>query len=120
MMTILYIYLGRPNRELHYFIGEDFCLEQTIENSYFTVTCSLQYPVSPQPEFQFSIFQNDTSLLDTYALANFTRTISESEKSLSMNGNVLPDELGITIVCHVSNINGNDTARTVITLCRKF
>ena len=112
------ILLGRPNHDLHYFIGENFCLEDAMEN---TITCSLQYPVSPPPVFQFSILsQNDTLLLNADALDNFTSTILGSEKSLSLSGTILPEELGITIVCTVSNPNGNDTARTSLTLCGKF
>ena len=115
-----YIHIGRPNHDLNYAVGEDFCLEQTTENSFFTVICSLEYPVTPPPIFQFSIFQNVTPLLDTYALENFTSNISDLEKSMSMSGTILPDELDITIVCNVSNANGNDTASTFISLCSKF
>ena len=118
-MNWQYPYIERPNHDLHYSIGEDFCLEETTENSFFTVSCSLTYSVSPRPVFQFRIFQNATLLLDSYDLDNFTSTTSESEKWLSINGTILPEELGITIECYIFNTNGNDSASTLLTRCSK-
>ena len=112
--------IGLPNHDLHYLIGENFCLERAVENSYFIINCSLEYPVTPLPDFQFSIFQAATLLFDTDALNNFTSNITELEKILSISGTMLPDKLGITVVCNVSNTNGYDTASTEITLCSKF
>ena len=113
------ILIGRPNHDLQYYIGENFCLEQTTENI-FNITCSLEYPVTPPPVFQFRIFQNDTLLFDTHALDNFTSSTSNLSMSLSISGTILPSELGITVTCNVSNINGCDMASTEITLCGKF
>ena len=104
----------RPNSELQYPIGANFCLEES-EEYYFSISCSLQYHVNPAPRFQFYLTQNSTQLDENYTV----NVISETSRVLTVNRSYLLSE-SIEIICSVSNIHGNDSVMTSVRICGKI
>ena len=104
----------RPNSELQYPIGANFCLEES-EEYYFSISCSLQYHVNPAPRFQFYLTQNSTQLDENYTV----NVISETSHVLTVNRSFLLSE-SIEIICSVSNIHGNDSVMTSVRICGKI
>lgn len=128
IIVSIFIYLcvhvltDKLNHKLHYFIGENFCLEESVEEHFFTVTC-IQFAVNPIPEIQLSIIRivdGIDTYLDRSNIDVFTSNISEKEYSLSVSGTISFSEGYIKVICEVSNANGNDSATTFVTPCSKF
>lgn len=85
-----------------------------MDEYYFSISCTLQYPVNPVPRFQFFVTQNSTQLGDIYP-ENVT---SETSRILTVNQSFSLSE-GIEVVCNVSNIYGSDSVVTSVRICGK-
>ena len=105
-------YIDRPNHELKYPIGADFCLEESMDEYFFTIYCSLQYSVNPIPDFQFYITQNSTRLDEIYTV----NIISDTSRILTINKSFSLSE-GVEVVCNVSNTFGHDIVNTSVRIC---
>lgn len=108
-----------PNHKLHYPVGVNFCLEDSIEVIGVTVNCSLQTNINPVAEFNFIVTHNSQGV--TLPLHGDVNVISESSQSVTVAINVSLLLSGvISVNCDVSNVNGNDSASTNVTLCGEF
>ena len=75
--------------------------------------------MNPIADFQFHVSQNSSGIdldLDNYTVTNINTTIQH----LVVTDNIDLAEGDIEVVCYVSNINGNDSATTHISLCGKY
>ena len=82
-----------------------------------TIICRFENDPSPPPNFQWSIYYNDTELdLDSLPSLHIT-TFNETDM-LNLSGILgLEGDLSLTITCTVGNEYGNDTENTTIRLC---
>lgn len=106
----------RPNHDLRYPIGYNFCLEEPTDRYRFTIQCELESLVHPIANFHFHVTQNSSGTdlpLYNYAVMNK----SETTQILVMNDGIDLTEGDITVVCQVINSNGNDNATTYISIC---
>ena len=109
----------KPNHNLQYDIGTDFCIEDPVSTSFhLTINCPLIQEPQPLPDFQWNVTLNGTEiLLDDQELSVLTEN-----GSLTLNGTVnigFDQTSTLDVTCEVSNIFGNDTVNTSISLCRK-
>ena len=114
----LIIITVKPNHELQYNIGTDFCVEDPMSSKFHSIiTCQLERDALPTPEFLWNIIVNGTEFNLT-----FERGFYYENDSLWLIGPMeldLTSILSLDIECYVSNIFGNDTATTSISLCGK-
>ena len=110
-------YIERPNHDLFYTVGTDFCLEDmdtVLPN--MTMECSLGNDPDPPPEFSFTVermLSNDSEVLHSQM---------SDDSILQLNGTTLislfnMDTMFITVTCNVSNLIGSTDSTTVITVC---
>ena len=81
------------------------------------ITCQLEEDALPTPEFLWNITVNGTEFNFT-----FERGFYYKNDSLRLIGPIkfdLSSTLSLDIECYVSNMFGNDTATTSISLCGK-
>ena len=104
----------KPNHELQYNIGTDFCVEDPMSfNS--TIICQLVEDALPPPEILWNVTINGTEFNLTFS-SNFYY----DNDTLRLVGPIkLDNSSALDIMCHASNIFGNDTATTSISLCSK-
>ena len=112
----------KPNHNLMYSIGSDFCIEDPMNTPFLvTIMCRLENEPQPPPEFHWSILYNNTKV-DLSGLSSL-QVFNESD-ALYLSGTL---ELGesvsqsdsLTITCTVDNLYDNDTENTLISLCGK-
>ena len=115
----------KPNHNLQYDIGTDFCIEDPVNTSfYLTINCPLTQEPLPSPEFQWNATLNgkDRSyeeILSTFGLSTMSY-IENGTFSLSGTLNTEFDHASmINVTCKVSNDFGSDIERTSISLCSK-
>ena len=111
----------KPNHELQYNIGTDFCVEDPMSLKSI-ITCQLEEDVLPTPEFLWNITVNGTDSEVNFNLLTFERDFYYENDSLRLVGPInldLTSTLSLDIECYVSNMFGNDTATTSISLCGK-
>ena len=114
--------IERPNHNLSYSIGTDFCLEEAdslLPN--ITLECSLANEPVPPPEFNFTI---ERTLLNSSSTEMLWMQMS-TESILKLNETALrsPFSAGtvsITILCVVHNIFGSCHSATSITNCGMY
>ena len=112
-------YIERPNHDLFYTVGTDFCLEDMdTVLPIMTMECSLGNDPDPLPEFSFTVekmLSNDSEVLHSQmSIAN--------DSILQLNGTTLlslfnMDTMFITVTCNVTNLFGSTNSTTVITVC---
>ena len=107
----------KPNHELQYNVGTDFCVEDPMSDRFnSTIICQLVEDALPPPEFLWNITKNGTEFINLTFSSNFYH----DNDTLRLVGPIkLDNSSTLDIVCHVSNIFGNDTAITSISLCSK-
>ncbi len=80
-----------------------------------TIICQLVEDALPTPEFLWNVTLNGTDFNLT-----FERNVYYENDSLRLIGPIELDLMStLDVECHVSNIFGNDTAITSISLCGK-
>ena len=120
MNLIILCQAVKPNHNLQYDIGTDFCIEDPVNTSFhLTIDCPLTKELHSLPDFQWKVILNGTEiLLDDHELS----VLTENDR-LALNGTVSIgfDQTSMTldVTCEVSNRFGNDTANTSISLCSK-
>ena len=118
------IYLAdKPNHELQYNIGTDFCIEDpTNVNFHLMVVCQLKGEPEPPPNFHWTITLNETKVtfddLEDYGLSANT----ELNDNLVLTGIIMVgfDQNSIlNVTCFVENSFGSDTKNSSISICSK-
>ena len=116
----------KPNHELQYTIGTDFCLEDLTSNFHLMVTCLLTRDPQPPPQFQWILALNNTMLHlsseDTITYHYHGLSVYQENNTFTLNGTLivgLVDSSTLDITCNVSNIHGSDRDSTSISLCGK-
>ena len=108
----------KPNYELQYSIGTDFCVEDPMNTGFSSIiTCELVETAIPPPEFLWNITLNGTEL----SSGNISLNIYPENDTLTLNGSIkLDSTMTLDVICDVLNIFGSDSATTSISLCSKF
>ena len=116
------IIVGRPNHNLYYTVGIDFCLEDmgsVLPN--MIMECSLGNKPDPPPEFAFTVERN--------LLPSSTDSATEMLQMQMSNDSILQlnettvlslfnvDTKFIIVTCVVSNTFGSANTSTTITIC---
>lgn len=103
--------VAKPNHELQYNVGTDFCVEDAMSDSFRSlITCHLEREAIPTPEFLWN-----------YTLELNSFNISHENDTLTLTGPInLGNTSALDITCNVSNTFGSDTANTSITVCGKL
>ena len=106
------IHAVKPNHELEYNIGADFCVEDPMSTSFHsTITCLLVRDAIPPPDFRWNVTLNGTELTSNSEYVNDT---------LFLTGPIgLDNTSTLEVICEVSNDFGSDSANTSISLCSK-
>ena len=104
----------KPNHELQYNVGSNFCVENPMSSKFnSTIICQLVEEALPSPGFLWNANLNGTEFNLT-----FSSSFYYDNDTLRLVGPIKLDNFStLDIVCHVSNIFGNDTATTSISLC---
>ena len=112
---LLIITAVKPNHELQYNIGTDFCVEDPMSSKFHSIiTCQLEEDALPTPEFLWNITFNGTEFNIT-----FERSFYYIRRLIGPIKLDITSTLSLDIECFVSNMFGNDTATTSISLCGK-
>ena len=124
MINIYYVKNAvKPNHNLQYDIGTDFCIEDPVNTSFhLTINCPLTQEPLPLPEFWWIINLNGRDL-SYEEIVSFGLSVYPGYGTFSLNGTVnteFDDASMINITCEISNDFGNDTERTSIGLCSKL
>ena len=124
-ITVIKCCAAKPNHELLYTAGTDFCLEDSVQHISFgpIIVCPLVEKPIPPPCFKWKITLNETDLtfdeIEVYMKDNGTYYENDT---LVFSGNVFTElnyHSVLNISCDVSNSFGNDTRTTSISLCGK-
>ena len=113
--------VDKPNHDLQYDIGTDFCIEDPMNTSFhLTINCPLTQELLIPPHYQWSAFFNGISLeeISTIGISAHAET-----DTLTLSGiiSVVFDQASkINITCEVSNVFGSDTEKTLISMCGKY
>ena len=116
----------KPNHELQYGIGSNFCLEDPTSFFQLMINCSLIQDPQPPPEFRWTLTYNSTNLSlnsEDNIMYHHGLSVYQENETLTLNGALLDGldgDLRIYITCNVSNIYGNDSRSTSISLCGKL
>ena len=112
------ICVAKPNHNLRYTVGTDFCLEDT--SFPFMIVCDFKEEPLPPPEFQWKITLNETDItvddIEVYG-TNF------DNDTLIFSGNAITelDQYSIlSVTCISSNFFGSDTGNTSVVICGKY
>ncbi len=103
----------KPNHELQYNAGIDFCVEDPKE-FHSTITCELEEVPIPLPEYIWNVTLNGIELSSD--------NVWYENGTLNLTGPIttLDNTSIIYVICDVSNTFGDDIANTSISLCGKF
>ena len=117
-MIMMVLIAVKPNHELQYNIGTDFCVEDPMSSRFnSTIICQLLEDALPPPEFLWNVTINGTKFNSTFSINVYYEFKNDS---LRLLGPIkLDNSSTLDIMCHASNIFGNDTATTSIGLCSK-
>ena len=105
-------YIERPNHDLLYTVGTDFCLEDMdTVLPIMTMECSLGNDPDPLPEFSFTVERmlSNNSQMSNDGILQLNRATLLSLFNM--------DTMFITVTCTVSNLFGSTNSTTVITVC---
>ena len=109
----------RPNHNLSYTVGIDFCLEDmgsVLPN--MIMECSLGNEPDPPPEFTFTVervLSNSTEMLQIMRQMSNDSILQLNETTVLSLFNV--DTKSIIVTCVVSNTFGSAYTNTTITIC---
>ena len=111
---MVHIITVKPNHELLYNIGTDYCVEDPMSTVFYSsITCELIQTALPQPEFLWNVTLNGTEL-------SSSNVYCEND-TLTLIGPIKLDNTStLDVTCDVSNIFGSDSAITSISLCSRF
>ena len=112
----------KPNHNLHYEIGTDFCLENpSSTNVLLRIDCPLEREPLPEPIYNWTMILNETEVnLKANSLRSLgVHTYSEDSPSIDLDYATIGfrNYTTITIKCMVENSFGNDTQTTTISIC---
>ena len=113
--TIYILITVKPNHELRYNIGTDFCVEDPMSMGFYSsITCELIEIALPPPEFLWNITLNGTEV-------NSSNIYNPENSTITLIGPIkLYNDSTLDVICDVSNEFGSDSAMTSINLCSKF
>lgn len=118
-LLFMIIIVVRPNINLSYAIGTDFCLEDadSLPNGIF-VHCPITNAAIPHPHFLMTVIRAAADGTEIEQL------LSEQMDHLSLDRTTLSalfdnDTTFVKITCNVSNIFGSDNRTTTIRVCGK-
>ena len=115
----------KPNHELQYNIGTNFCLEDPTSYFQSVVICLLTREPQPPPEFRWTLALNNTLLYlnsEDNIMYHYSLSVYQDNDTLTLSGTVidgLDDNLSLDITCVVNNTYGSDDESTSISLCGK-
>ena len=119
-----YWYADKPNHNLHYEIGIDFCLEDPSDTTILLrINCPLEREPLPEAIYEWTMILNETevSLKASNLQSLGVHIFSDSNQSIEVNTTVaLRDYTTITIKCTVENSFGNDTETTTFSVCSTY
>lgn len=121
-VEFVYIHAVKPNHDLQYNIGTDFCIEDPTNNFHSMVICQLDQEPNPRPEFRWTttLNRNNLSFDD---LNNLSLSVSDTENdTIIINGTIMigfDQNSTLDVTCEVANSIGKDTGKTSISLCSK-
>ena len=122
MNILIYLNLltAKPNHNLQYNIGTDFCIEAPVNTTFqSTINCPLTQKPQLEPYFQWTVTLNGTNL-SYEEITSFGLSVYANNGTFNLNGTISIDQTSTLVVtCEVSNIFGNDTETTSISLCGK-
>ena len=105
----------KPNHNLQYDIGTDFCIEDPVNVSFhLMINCLLTQELIASPKFQWTVTLNGRDL-------SYEELTASGSSTFTLNGTV---NIGfgqkIVVTCEVSNDFGSDTEKTLINKCGKY
>ena len=111
----------KPNHNLHYEIGTDFCLENPSNtNVLLRIDCPLEREPLPEPIYKWTMILNETEV--TLKASNLqslgVHMFSEGSQNIDLDTAIaLRNYTTITVKCTVENSFGNDTETTTFGIC---
>ena len=123
----------RPNHDLSYVIGENFCLEDA--ESFpdgVTVKCPLANIPVPSPEYTITIKRvandgNEEMFLGRILISNNGRISERRFEEVHLHSQILSslfdndtDKFKVNITCQVYNLFGTDNMTTFIRICSEL
>ena len=121
MLTAIRIYADKPNHNLEYGIGMDFCLENPSNISILLrIDCPLEATPLPEPIYEWTMILNETEvILEASNLQSLgVHTLSKNNQSIDLNATVaLRNYATIILKCTVKNLFGDDNETTTISVC---
>ena len=115
----------KPNHELQYNVGIDFCLEDPTSYFQLMIICLLTQESQPPPEFRWTLILHNAILYlnsEDNIMYHYGLSVYQDNDTLTLNGTLTDgsdDNLSLDITCGVSNIYGYDSESTSISLCGK-
>ena len=109
----------KPNHNLYYDIGTDFCLENPSNtNILLRIYCPLERAPLPDPIFKWTMILNETEMnVEASNLQGLgVHMFSEGNGNIDLNA-IIGNYTTITVKCTVENPFGNDTETTIISVC---
>ena len=111
-MQYFVINIVKPNHELQYDVGTDFCVEDPMSFQSIII-CQLERDPIPAPDFMWNVTLNGIEL--------HSDNVYYENGTLNLTGPIRLDNTSrIYVICDVTNDFGSDTANTSISLCSKF
>ena len=114
---------ARPNHNLLYDVGANFCLEEPMNTTFYSsIVCRLARRPVPLPEFQWRITLNESVLTSDEISAYIDSTIYDND-TLVFSGNMIAefDQYSVlNITCDARNTFGNDIGITSISVCSTY
>ena len=114
----------KPNHNLEYDIGTDFCIEDPVNVSFhLMINCLLTQEPIASPKFQWNVTLNGTDLsyeeLTDFGLSAYTESSTFTLYGIVDIGFGQTSTL-IAVTCEVSNDFGSNTEKTLINKCGKY
>ena len=115
--SLIDVYIVRPNHQLSYTIGSDFCLEDIDTSQHgVSIGCLLANSPSPPPQFNMTVTRtltNSRSIEKLFSSQTMDLIVNSSLLSVLFEENTAH----LNILCTVSNSFGSVEAMTVIRVC---
>ena len=118
LINIIIYQAVKPNHNLQYDIGIDFCIEDLVNTSLrLTINCPLEREPQPPPQFEWNITLNGIELpyqeITIFGLSAYTEN-----DTLNLNGTI-GIGFGLNVTCMAFNRYGMDIKETSIVPCGK-
>lgn len=114
----------KPNHNLQYDIGAEFCIEDPVNISFhLMINCLLTQALQTPLQFQWNVTLNGRDLSQE-ELTSFGLSAYNESSTFTLDG-VINIGFGqtstlIIVTCEVSNDFGNDAKKTLINVCGKY